>query len=257
MSASVEPPRTERTAVPSYTPDSMPPAAVDVIRGRRRVDWRSILLEAFFVVLGIVLALGANEWRQAQVDERNAERALASIREEMVANRTAIFRSAEYHIEISDSLFALARRPGAGPAALPDPGLFSRGFINPAPLLSTAWEAAGAVDAIRHMPYADVLILARMYERQTRYTTQSELGGGVIYNALFDRGFGGILRNHVNLGSIIGGFWYRECELLVAYDEALGKLGSTAGGGMPDRCQLVLRRQSPDSATRPPNSVTR
>jgi hypothetical protein len=239
MSTSVDQ-QTDRAASHPYTPESGQPA--EMIRGRRRVDWRSILLEAFFVVLGIVLALGANEWRQTQIDERNARQALASIREEMEANRAAVVRSAEYHIQITDSISALTRRAGPGAVPLPDRSLFSRGFINPAPVVTTAWEAAGAVDAVRHMPYADVLIIARMYEQQDRYSTQSELAGGVIYNALFDRGFEGILRNQANLGSIIGGFWYRECQLLVAYDEALAKLGGTAGGRMPERCQLVLGR---------------
>ena len=244
MTAHLDPPRADPAAPGrTYTSDVGPGPVAGM--QRRAVDWRSILLEAFFVVLGIVLALGANEWRQSQIDERNAEQALVSIRQEMEANRAAVIRSAEYHIGITDSLQALAQRAGPGGGApVPDVRLFSRGFINPAPVLSTAWEAAGAVDAVRHMPYGDVLVLAQMYERQARYTTQSELAGGVIYSALFDRGFQGILRNHPNLGSIIAGFWYRECELIVAYDAALAKLrgtAETAPAAMPERCRAAGR----------------
>jgi hypothetical protein len=64
---------------------------------RPKIDWRPILLEAAFVVLGVVLALGANEWRKSYVDRRNAEAALASIREELQANRTVVGESFDYH----------------------------------------------------------------------------------------------------------------------------------------------------------------
>lgn len=211
---------------------------------RLALDWRPILLESFFVVLGVVLALAANEVREAVVNRREAAAALAGIREELAANRRAVLESAEYHLGLSDTLSALTRsaREG-GPPVLPDAALFSRGFIHPAQVLSTAWEAAGATEAIAHMRYADVLTLSRIYEEQRSYHRQSDQVGGIIYGGLFSEGFGGMLRNHANLNGIIGSFWYRECQLLASYDAALAKLGAppSADARIPPRCSRATR----------------
>lgn len=67
---------------------------------------RSAFLEAMFVVLGVVLALAANEWRQGRADHRQSEQALASITEELKANREAIAASMEYHHGLMEMLTA-------------------------------------------------------------------------------------------------------------------------------------------------------
>jgi hypothetical protein len=212
---------------------------------RRAIDWRPILLEAFFVVLGVALALAANEWRQGQVDRRRADRALESIREELQTNRQAVLGSAQYHMQLMDTLIAIRRQtPAVGDAPAPDVRMFSRGFVNPASLLSTAWETAVATDAIRHMSHDDVLVLARMYEQQRGYARQGEQVGTLIYGEIFARGTAGVTRNYANLTSIISTFWFRECELLLAYDRALAKLpgaGTSQPPEMPARCRRVGR----------------
>lgn len=216
-------------------------------RSRRLViDWRPILLEAFFVVLGIVLALAANEWRQAQADRRNAATALESIREELETNRQSVLRSLQYHLHLSDTLGMIQRQVAArgDSASLPSIRVFSQGFVHPAQLLSTAWETAAATEAVRHMAHDDVLVLARMYDQQRRYTTQSEQIGALIYGEIFARGTGGVIRNYANLNSIIGAFWFRECGLLLGYDRALSELRrSTAESrDVPERCRPRSQR---------------
>ncbi|HEX8691960.1 MAG TPA: hypothetical protein VF746_06055 [Longimicrobium sp.] len=210
---------------------------------RLALDWRPILLEAFFVVLGVVLALAANEWRQGAVNRREAATALAGVREELAANRRAVLESAEYHLRLGDTLTALVRsaRPGGPPGAVPDPRLFDRGFVHPAQLLSTAWDAASATDVVRHMDYGDVLTIARIYEEQRDYARQSEVVGGLIYTGLLNQGFGGMLRNYPNLNTIIGTFWYRECQLLRRYDEVLARLDGPPADAprLPERCRRL------------------
>jgi hypothetical protein len=214
---------------------------------RRVVDWRPIFLEAFFVVLGVVLALAANEWRQAMADRRGAETALESIREELETNRAAVLRSVHYHLYLSDTLVAIRRQTVAARSdsgSLPNVRVFTQGFVRPAALLSTAWETAAATDAVRHMEHDDVLVLAGIYEQQRRYATQSEQIGALIYGEIFARGMAGMVRNYANLGSIIGAFWYRECDLLLAYDRALGELrGRTSQvADTPERCRREPQR---------------
>lgn len=213
---------------------------------RRVIDWRPILLEAFFVVLGVVLALAANEWRQGQSDRRSAATALESIREELAANRASVLEAAQYHIHLTDTLNVLRRQaPAGGGAAAPSPRVFSKGFVSPAPLLSTAWETAGATDAVRHMAHDDVLVLARIYEQQRRYAAQTDQIGGLIYSEMFARGMDGMVRNYANLSSIVAALWYRECGLLLGYERALGELRdspSAARAPVPARCRRASER---------------
>lgn len=211
----------------------------------RAIDWRPILLEAFFVVLGVVLALAANEWRQAMVDRRSAATALESIREELATNRRSVLASVRYHLHLSDTLRVVLREGAAhGDSASPASiRVFTQGFVHPAQLLSTAWETAAATEAVRHMAHDDVLALARIYDQQRRYATQSEQIGGLIYGEIFARGTTGVIRNAANLASIISAFWYRECELLLGYDQALTELRArTESRELPDRCRRPPRR---------------
>ncbi len=61
---------------------------------------------------------------------------------------------------------------------------------------------------------------------------------------IFARGTSGVIRNYANLSSIIGAFWYRECELLLGYDQALTELrgSSTERREVPERCRPRPRR---------------
>jgi hypothetical protein len=212
----------------------------------RAIDWRPILLEAFFVVLGVVLALAANEWRQGVAERRAATTALASVREELESNRQLVLASVQYHLRLVDTLGAIRRQSagGADSLRLPDARVFGQGFVRPATLLSTAWETAGATDVVRHMSHDDVLALARIYEQQRRYAAQGERVGDLIYGEIFARGPIGVIRNYANLGSIIGALAFRECELLMGYEQALSEIESApaASREVPEQCRRMTRR---------------
>lgn len=215
--------------------------------GRLRIDLRPILLEAGFVVLGVVLAFAANEWRQAAANRRDARVAQNSVRSEMRANRGAVQQSLDYHIGLTDTLFTLVRASSADGTQRPPPDMrvFSNGFIHPAQLLSTAWDAAGATDAVRHMEYGEVLALAHVYEEQRDYRRQADVVGGIIYTGMFERGMRGMLENYGNLANIISAFVYRECQLLASYDSVLARplQGDSAVTlpPPPERCTRMVR----------------
>ena len=234
------------TQAPELSDTDRGPPAADTgeaaTRARHRIiDWRPILLEAFFVVLGVIVALAANEGRQALADRRSAATALQSIREELETNRQSVLRSLQYHLHLSDTLGVIHRQTRArgDSVSLPSVRIFSQGFVHPAQLLNTAWETAAATDAVRHMAHDDVLVLAGVYEQQRRYATQSEQIGALIYGEIFARGMSGVIRNYANLSSIIAAFWFRECEMLDGYDRALAELGGNAAQvrEVPDRCR--------------------
>ena len=217
---------------------------------QRRIDWRTLLLEVFFILLGVVLALAANDWREHRSNLRRADTALESIRDELDANRQAVDNALAYHIHLYDTLRTylqpVSQRDGATPAPQPDMGVFSEGFIHPATTFSTAWETANVTDAISYMTYDDVLLLSRIYENQRQYYDQQKLVGQNIYTTLFNEGSAGMLRNIENLQFIIITFIYRECQLLEDYDEVLPQLPTReqalAYPPAPEFCAFMPRR---------------
>lgn len=199
-----------------------------------RIAWKPILLEATFVVLGVVLALGLNEWRQHAAREAQAREALASIQAEIVANRAAIAESEAYHDQLMQTLWPL-RLAGAPP---PDMRAFSQGFVHPARVVSTAWDTAQRTGAFSHIDYAMLLTLGQAYAQQESYAVQSEQVGPLIYRAMFEGGTESIRLNYANLLDLIRAFWYRERQVIAQYDSTLAALGvapasDSAGVPMP------------------------
>lgn len=204
-----------------------------------------ILLEAFFVVLGVVVALAANEAREYYNRLDHGEVALNSITRELEENRIAISEAITYHLQLSDTLgtFQPALVSDGSKASYPDARIFSKGFIAPAALLSTAWEAANATDALRVMNYEKVLLLSRIYESQEEYMYQSQQSGDLIFNKLFNEGYLGMLKNYQNLSTLISSFWYQECGLLSSYNKLILELDPQSESiEEPGICQVVRSR---------------
>ena len=219
------------------------PAPIDVQKEKRtRIPWMKIVLESCFVMLGVLLALIADEWRQNRDDEKRADRALASVVDELSLNRTAVAQSLTYHLDLTQRLSQFQTSSG-GQATASTPGrdVFQKGFLHPASMISTAWDSAKATDAVSHMPYDQVLALAHIYDEQRSYADQSHEVEQLIFAKLFNEGFEAMLHNHANLLTVISTFWFRECQLLREYDQTFQKLGTGATNAvaMPEICQRV------------------
>jgi type II secretory pathway pseudopilin PulG len=174
------------------------------------------LFEAAFVVLGVVLALAANQWRETRQDRQRVSVATNAIAAELQDNRAALVEASAYHLSLLDSL--RVKRPASW---RPSPAMFSRGFVSPAQLSSTAWQSAAAAGVVEHMPYQVVLRLSRAYASQGRYEHQAQSIGEVIYGELYRTGTQGITGNYRNLSNLIGSFLYRERQLIALYDSTL------------------------------------
>ncbi len=185
----------------------------------RRIRLAPILLEASFVVLGVFLALVANEWRSNVNARERAVLARAGIVEEIRTNREAVRQMRDYHAHLIDTLRTF---PSDGPA--PSPRVFARGFANAATTLSTAWDAANATDAVSYMAFDDVLAFSALYAEQRRYERVTEEIGSVIFGEIFARGSFGVTERYRNLADINGSLLYLEHGLVAAYDSMLTRL---------------------------------
>lgn len=176
------------------------------------------LFEAAFVVLGVVLALAANEWRQSRAEAARANTALTEIVRELAANRQAVATALDYHRGLVDRIAQAADTPAK--LSLRD---FSRGFIAPAQVHLTAWSSAAEIGALSNIPYQSVLVLSRVYAQQENYQEQARSVGQIIYAELYRGGTSAIVANSDNLVNVLQTFAYREQQLLQAYDTLLNK----------------------------------
>ncbi|MFL6550901.1 MAG: hypothetical protein ACJ8OJ_19580 [Povalibacter sp.] len=211
------------------------PEAAPVKEKKSRIPWTKIILESFFVMLGVLTALIADEWRQNHDDEKRADRALASVIDELNANRASVVQSLTYHLELTRYLRRFEEQAQKSPASavMPDGTVFKKGFLHPASLTSTAWDSAKTTDAVSHMQYERVLTLAHTYDEQRAYADQSHEVEQLIFAKLFNEGFEATLRNHANLLTVISTFWFRECQLAGEYDRVLSQLGTQARDPSP------------------------
>lgn len=185
----------------------------------RRVRLAPILLEAGFVVLGVFLALVANEWRSDVNARERAALARAGVVEEIRTNGEAVRQMRDYHAALLDTLRSI---PSDGPP--PTPRVFERGFAGAATTLCTAWDAANATDAVSHMDFDDVLAFSALYAKQRRYERVAEEIGSVIFGEIFERGSFGVAERYRSLADVNGSLLYLETDLLAAYDSVLARL---------------------------------
>lgn len=178
---------------------------------------KKAFFEAAFVVLGVVLALLANEWRQWRGDQAHAREAFMSIEEELGANRLSLTQSRDYH---SAQLTMLRE---IDPNERLDVGQFSRGFIFPALLSRSALDAAAETGALSNLRFEQVLEIGSLYAQQDAYQRQAEANATILYRTLFESGYDGVLKNARGLTTMIGAFAYRESQLIESYDEFLQK----------------------------------
>ncbi len=181
-----------------------------------RIGLGSALFQGALVVLGVLLGFLITEWQADQSRKAEAGLALASIVEEITANRDAVIAARTYHadhIAIIDTA-AEARTPL-------DIRDFPRGFIAPAQTSNAAWTSASETGALAYMPFERVLALSRIYSQQAAYQQQQATVSTVIYTELFEAGAEGIVRQSNGLRAFLATFLYREQQLEKAYAGAL------------------------------------
>ena len=133
---------------------------------RGRFSWRTLAFEVFVVVLGVTLALGANEFREHLLHRKNVRVATESLAREMEQNCERLERAETYHRRLISEIDSLSQ---ADPAFSGD-RIFDRvsavpswNGYNPAFVTGSAYETARAMGSLELMPYERALGLGNYY----------------------------------------------------------------------------------------------
>ena len=169
------------------------------------------------VVLGALLALAADEWREARQRRERVRVTVAGIREEIRANSALVSRAREKHLFLRDTLEKLRVAE-----ALPPPKIWAEGIWSPAQVTSTAWEVARETGALADIPPATVLALAKVYGSQENYSTLADELNVDLMNDVRQHGMEVVLRDRfVQFVPLAVDFSNRERGLLRQYERVL------------------------------------
>jgi hypothetical protein len=187
--------------------------------GIRRSTVGTFFGELALIVIGVLLALSVDEWRQARARQVAGEEALQSVRVELASNRDLAVESRDYHVGRME--YATDKLRSGQPLAMSD---FPDGFINPARCLDAAWETAresGELKAVNRELHRTIAVA---YAHQDRYEEQIRSVSALIYQQLHEDGRNGMLGNAEGLLFLISTFIFREDEIIDVFDETLAAI---------------------------------
>lgn len=206
----------------------------------RRIPWRSLLVEAAFVVLSVLLALTLNNWHQDRTNRELARQALLNMKQEIRANRAEVEKVLPRQRALLDTL------------AGPHPPLGAT--IGAATIENNAWGAAQAMGAIPYLDPAVVSIASRIQETQRRYQNAVETMDGIMIRGTFGAGGDAFSLKRIPEGIrvMVSELYGQEQRLLEEYDQALTEMGSSASANRPSASPAPTSEPAPpDTAPAP------
>jgi hypothetical protein len=189
---------------------------------KKDFSFKYVLLEGFFVVLGVFLAFNINNYREDLKEQNRSEIALESIYDEIKSNKILLEQSITYNQYLMDTLKVYFKKENI----FPKPSLFHSGFVSRTIFYTNAWDVAVSTNSLHHLDYEQYLKLSELYLKFTNYNKIKDREGLFIYEDIYRKGTFEIGRNYKNLYSIIIGNYYLERELVKKFSE-IEKLKAT------------------------------
>ena len=121
---------------------------------------KSIIVEVLSIVLGVLLALGVNEWNEDRIHAREAKEALTSIQSELARNQKILNKVHENNTGIIN---AMAQENSEGDGQ----------FVPGLQIQDTAWQAMLATGLTEHIDYKLLSSLSAAYSFQEVYRSLS------------------------------------------------------------------------------------
>jgi hypothetical protein len=181
---------------------------------------KTLLIEVFSIVLGVLLALGLSEWSEERQHRAQADIALANILLELESNETLL-------VAIHDNNTAtITAMKEASPGE--DQNL---NFIPGLQLQDTAWEAFLSTGLSNYANYDDVLTLSQIYSIQDIY---KQAGLQLVEASMQMSAFAVVQEKEIDDDQYLEQFLVYfemlsaiEEQLLISYDEVVVELAAS------------------------------
>jgi hypothetical protein len=178
---------------------------------------KTLLIEVFSIVLGVLLALGLSQWSEERQHRAQADIALANILLELESNETLL-------VAIHDNNTATIT---AMKEASPDEEQ-NQSFIPGLQLQDTAWEAFLSTGLSNYANYDDVLALSQLYSIQNIY---KQAGLQLVEASMQMSAFAVVQEKEIDDHQYLEQFLVYfemlsaiEGQILISYDEVVAEL---------------------------------
>lgn len=192
-----------------------------------------LILEVFFIVLGVMVALAANEWRENRALAKRTDAALENIRLEILRNQQTLQQRLPYHEALRDSLESY----------LPELRTVSFGQVSERRLgmqrglyfllvYDAAWQTALTSQVLSNVDYETLTVLSTIYQVQEYLKTVEDRTTGIITpaNLQGENFYYAFILFRPAIHDIVG----LEQNLLSLYDDALHHLSPEDAGETPE-----------------------
>lgn len=138
----------------------------------RRISWPSwllrVLLESFFIMVSILMALAVENWRESRQNRKLAQQSLQIFEREIRQNLATIEDNVLYHTGLRN----VVAEAVADPAEAADMRSIVEG-LRPVRLTNTAWQTTSASGGITHINVETIWQLSLAYSFQERFRQQT------------------------------------------------------------------------------------
>ena len=135
-------------------------------RATQRIPFGRLALEFVVIVVGVLVALGFDQWMTTIDNRRLVDETLYALAAEIAENTVTLDRRMAYHDEILPGLVENQRAAEGGERqSISISGALPAG-LGLTPLRSTAWELASVTEAVRHFDLPILSTLSLTYALQ-------------------------------------------------------------------------------------------
>ena len=199
-------------------------AADDKKQDLSRRSLKGLVIEVVFIVLGVMVALAANEWRENHALDKRTDAALENIRLEIVRNQQTLQQRLPYHEALRDSLESYLpelRNVSFGQVSERRLGM-QRGLYFLL-VYDAAWQTALTSQVLSNVDYETLTVLSTIYQVQEYLKTVEDRTTGIITpaNLQGENFYYAFILFRPAIRDIVG----LEQNLLTLYDDALQRLG--------------------------------
>jgi len=178
-----------------------------------KLPWQTILIEIFTIVLGVMLALALNQWRENRNNDALVNIALENVLRELESNQEVLALIHENNTRVLDASAADSAEDS---------------FIPGLQLQETAWETLQFTGVSVYVDYNTILVTSNAYSTQKLYKQIGTIMTGAAMNAAALSGTQAGNAGANNSNSAFRGYQQLlvdiEALLLSNYGEALAHL---------------------------------
>jgi hypothetical protein len=194
------------------------------------------IAEISLIMVGILGAFAIEDWQEQNKQEKLVHDTIQITLAELSSNHCKLIEAHEHQTQVRNIL--TKHNPNSSEQELKDIflSIYRISFIQPASLMSTAWETSIATGAVRNIPLKDATIIAPFYHHSKRYERLIESIVGEMAKIDFqDISLKNQLKGVAGSNDTL---WWAESRILGLYKKSFAQLAKKYGFEVKDCAKI-------------------